>query len=182
MKKDKNIENFDICFEGYLKETDPKLHKTSIISLLASVDLDLEFKERLKDEKEIERFFLTWKIAGELEKDPKERKGLQQLGKLSEEFYIKKQYKKLFELFFDMIFRNLIDFVGAENRDDFEDITDHDLYEKGIIPPEIFFQYFLIESAVKNPKFDWKRNDEIMKQNLACLITCFGDIYEFMNE
>jgi len=40
---------------------------------------------------------------------------------------------------------------------------------KKIVPSEIFLQYFLIESPIKMKKFNWKRNEDIMMQNLACL-------------
>ncbi len=123
-----------------------------------------------------------WETAGKVEKNYAEKKGLQRLGKLSKEFYAKKEYKKLHKLFFDLMFRSFAEFTGIEDRSDFEKITDHDLYEKKIIPSEIFFQYFLMESPVKMKDFDWDRSEEIMRQNLACLIICFGDIHEFFHE
>lgn len=182
MKKDKEIKDFDIAFGRYLSEKDPTLHKKAIQELLKEADLKDAFDELLSEKNGIGNFFIMWERAGKLEKNSVDRKGLKKLGKLSKKFYSKKKYKRLYELFFDMMFYNFADFSGLKARDDFEKITDQDLYEKNIIPSEILFQYFLIESPVKMKDFDWNRSEEIMKQNLACLIVCFGDIYEFFNE
>lgn len=182
MKKDKKIENFDINFKKYLSEKDPASHKKAIQELLEEVDLKDAFDELLSEKDGVASFFLMWEEAGKLEKNPAEKQGLRRLGRQSKKFYNRKKYKKIYELFFDLMFRNFAEFVDLKNRDDFEKITDHDLYEQGIIPPEIFRQYFLIESPIKMKDFDWKRGEEIMAQNLACLIVCFGDIYEFFHE
>lgn len=77
--------------------------------------------------------------------------------------------------------RNLVDFLRLREREDFEGITDNDLYEKGLIPREIFLQFFLIETLSKTKNFDWDRNEDVINQNLACLIICFSDIYDFFN-
>lgn len=181
MKKSQDIKKFDEAYKKYFSETDSKLHKKALETLLEEIDLDDVFVYWLDEKGEIERFFLTWEKAGKLEKDPRDRKGMEKIGRLSKKYYYEKKYKELFELFFDIMFRNFVELAGIKERKDFEDITDVDLYEKNIIPSEIFLQYFLIESPIKKLGFDWNRNDEIMKQNLACLIVCFGDIYEFMN-
>ena len=39
-----------------------------------------------------------------------------------------------------------------------------------------------MESTLKKGGFDWKRSEEVMMQNLACLAVCFSDIYDFFNE
>jgi len=182
MKKDKEIKDFDAAFDRYLSEKDSALHKKAIQELLKQIDLKDAFDELLSKKNGISDFFIMWERAGKLEKNSVDKKGLKKLGKLSKKFYKKKEYKKLYELFFDMMFRNFADFLDLKARDDFKEITDQDLYEKNIIPSEIFFQYFFIESPVKMKDFDWDRGEEIMKQNLACLIVCFVDIYEFFNE
>ena len=81
-----------------------------------------------------------------------------------------------------MIFLHTVKFLHLEERADFEKLTDHDLYTKGLFPPEIFLQMFFIEAPVKRTDFDWDRGKAIAEQNLACLIVCLGDIYEFFNE
>ncbi|MCD4704726.1 hypothetical protein K8R66_01485 [bacterium] len=182
MKKDKQIEDFDIAFDGYFLEEDPFLHKKAIQHLLKEVDLEDVFDEVLDEEENISNFFLMWERAGKLEKDPIDKKALQRLGESSKKYYKKKEYQKFYKLFHDTIFYSLAKYLNLKSRDDFEGMTDHDLYEKEIIPSEIFHQYFLVEAPVKTKGFDWNRSEEIMKQNLACLITCFEDIYEFFNE
>ena len=182
MKKDKRIKDFGDDFDRYFSEEDPILHKKAIQNLLKKVDLKDVFDELLSEKNDVDNFFLMWEMAGKSEKKFVDKKGLQRLGKLSKEFYSKKEYEKLYELFFDIMFHSLAEFVNLKARDDFEKITDQDLYEKDIIPPEIFFQYFLIESPIKMKDFNWNRDEETMKQNLACLIVCFGDIYDFFHE
>lgn len=180
--KNKQIKDFDIAFQKYLSENDSVLHKKAIQELLKGIDLKDAFDELLSKQDSVSSFFLMWQEAGKLEKNPVEKKGLKKLGKLSKKFYKKKAYKKLYELFFNLMLNNFAKFIDLENRDDFKEITDHDLYEKGIIPSEILPQYFLIEAPVKMKNFDWERNEDIMRQNLVCLIVCFGDIYEFFHE
>lgn len=182
MKKDKQTKNFDAAFQRYLLEQDPALHKKAIQELLKKIDLKDAFDELLNEKNSVERFFLMWEKAEKLEKNSADKKGLQRLGKLSKEFYAKKEYKKLYELFFDIILHSFTEFADLENRGDFKEITDQDLYEKNIIPSEIFLQYFLVESPVKIKDFDWNRSEEIMKQNFVCLIVCFGDIHKFFHE
>lgn len=182
MEKDKQTKNFEVAFCGYLSEKDPRLHKKAIQEILKAIDLKDAFDELLSEKNGVSSFFLMWEAAGRLEKNSVDKKGLQRMGKLSKKFYSKKEYKKLYELFFDVMFHSFAEFVDLKARADFEEITDQDLYEKDIIPSEIFFQYFLIESPVKMKDFDWNRSEEIMTQNLACLIVCFEDIYEFFNE
>ena len=182
MKKDKRIKDFDAAFDGYFSEKDPILHKKAIQDLLKKVDMEDAFDELLSEKNGVGHFFLMWEMAGKSEKKSADKKGLQRLGELSKEFYSKKEYEKLYELFFNIMFHSLAEFVNLEARDDFEKVIDQDLYEKNIIPSEIFFQYFLMESPVKMKGFDWNRNEEIMRQNLACLIVCFGDIHEFFHE
>lgn len=182
MKREKETKKFDINFKKYFEEKDIVLHREAIDGLLGKIDLQDAFIELLDEKDGVENFFFMWERAGELEKNHVEKKQLQKLGKLSKEFFNKKEYKKLYELFFDIMLNNFTNYVKLRNRKDFDKITDLDLYDKSIIPPEIFLQYFLMESPIKMKKFDWKRNKEIMMQNLACLIICFGDIYEFFNE
>ncbi len=183
MKKEKDIKKFDDDFKKYFEEKDVVLHEEAVADLLDEIDIDLgdAFIDLLDEEGAIENFFLMWERAGELEKDPHEKKHIQKLGKLSKEYFNKKEYKKLYELFFDTMFHNFANYVKLRDRKDFDKITDLDLYDKSVVPPEIFLQYFLMESPIKMKHFDWERSEDVMMQNLACLIICFGDIYEFFN-
>lgn len=182
MKKDKQIKDFDVSLQEYFSEKEPSLHKKAIRELLREADLEDSFDELASKGNGVEKFFLMWETAGKAEKNSPDKEGLQRLGKLSKEFYGKKEYKKLYELFFDIMFNDFARYANLRNRKDFEKITDRDLYEKNIVPSEIFLQYFLMESPIKSGGFDWNRSEEIMKQNLACLVICFGDIYEFFHE
>ena len=182
MKKDKQTNFFDVAFHGYFSEKDSSLHKRAIQELLKEVELKDVFDELLSKKNGVDKFFLMWETAGKLERNSVDKEGLQRLGKLSKEFYNKKEYKKLYELFFNIMFRVFAEFIDLKARDDFKKITDRDLYEKRVVPSEIFLQYFLMESPIKMKDFDWNRSEEIMRQNLACLIICFGDIYEFFHE
>lgn len=180
--KNSKTKKFDINFKKYFDEEDPVSHRKAVARLLKEVDLKDDFDELLSEKNRLGSFFLMWGKAGKSGKNSVDKKGLQKLGKLSKEFYSKKEYKKLYELFFNIMLRNFAEFADLEARDDFKKITDLDLYEKRIIPSEIFFQYFLMESPIKMKDFNWNRNEEVMRQNLACLVICFGDIYEFFHE
>ena len=179
----KNIkeQKFDEAYESFLKETNPELHNKAIILLLSYSKLDNEYKKFVKDKDEVESFFLMWEYASETAETPEDKNGLEQIGNMSKKLYHQRKYLKLLELFFNLIFRHFVDFVELKDRKDFNKITDHDLYKKNLIPSEIFLQFFIVETFIKREDFDWKRNEEIMKQNLACFIVCFEDIYSFLN-
>jgi len=171
------------AFERYLKEKDPVLHKKAIRSLLEEVGLEEDLDIMDEEYNSVEEFFMNWKKAGKImPNDSLEKAGVMELGRKSKKFYNKRQYRKLHNLFFKVMFRHVMDFLDIENHKEFDTITDADLYEKGIIPSEIHFQYFLLEAPLQIKDFDWHRSDEIMMQHLACLIVCFDDIYEFLHE
>lgn len=180
--KDTKNQKFDEAYEGFLKEKNSELHNKAIILLLSYSKLDKEYKKLIKNKNDIESFFLTWEYASETTEDPEDKKGLKQIGKMSKKLYYQKNYLKLSELFFNLILRHLVDFIKLKDRKDFNKITDHNLYKKELIPPEMFLQFFLVETLIKRKDFDWNRGEEIARQNLACLIVCFEDIYSFLNE
>ncbi len=115
LKKNKQIKDFDVAFNGYRSEKNLALHKKAIQWLLKEVDLQDAFDELLSKKNGIGNFFLMWKTAGKLEKNTVDKKGLQRLGKLSKKFYSKKEYKKLYELFFDMMLHSLAEFADLES-------------------------------------------------------------------
>ncbi len=179
---DKKMQKFNKEYDQFLFEKDAEPHRKAVSGLLSRVGLSGEYNRILKDKNAVSRFFLAWGDAARKEKDPNEQKSLEKLGKLSEEYFNKKDYRSLSRLFANLAFQNLVDFTHLKEREDFEEITDHDLYEKGLIPKEIYLQFFLLETLSKMGKFDWNRNEYVINQNLACLIVCFGDIYDFFNE
>jgi len=178
----RNIKKFDGAFNLFTKEKDPILHHNAIKELLKIVDLEEEYEFFSNNREEIGNFFKMWERAERYEENPAGKKGLKKIGILSKKLYGEKRYGELCGIFCDMVFRNFADLFHLRERNDFEELTDIDLYSKNIIPSEITVQYFLIETMVKNPDFDWKRGEKIANQNLACFIVCFADIYEFLNE
>ena len=116
MKKNKQLKNFDVAFEGYLSEKDPVLHKKAIQELLKEIDLKNAFDELLSKKNGVKSFFLMWEKAGKLEKNPVEKKGAQKLGKLSKKFYNKKEHKKLYELFFSVMFNSFAEFIDLKKQ------------------------------------------------------------------
>lgn len=174
---------FDEAFDQFLTEKNPQLHEEAIGAILSVIDLEDEFYDLLDYEDNIENFFLMWRKAGKEEADDSlDKEGLRNLGRLSKKYYNKRKYKKLHTLFFDITFNNLLQYIDIENHEDFDKLTDVDLFEKKLIPSEIFLQFFLLEAPVKRSDFNWHRNEEIMKQHLALLIVLFGDIFTFFNE
>jgi len=177
-----NIKKFDVAYEHLAREKDPLLHIKAVELLLAEIGMEDEFTDALKEKAFVENFFLLWERAGMEEVDPKERPGLKKLGELSKLLYEKSDYRGLCKLFSDVAFRHLANFLRLEERKDFKTITDHDLYTKDFMPPEVYLQFFLIETLAKRNDFDWNRGEEIARQNLICFILCFGDMYEFFHE
>ncbi|KKR04214.1 MAG: hypothetical protein UT32_C0033G0007 [Parcubacteria group bacterium GW2011_GWC2_39_14] len=182
MLEKKNKQRFDKAYHTFILGSEAKEHKKAILYLLSFADLDQSFRGILKDKDIVNDFFLQWIKFSKNEKYYHDEPGLQELAIKSKEYFESKKYKKLVNLYFDMAFRHLCGHLEVDKRSDFKQLTDLDLCEKGIIPEEVLIQYFLLETYCKNTHFSWDRNDEICLQNLACLILCFGDIYDFMHE
>lgn len=177
-----NAFEFDRAYEGFLKERDVIKHKADIETLLATVELNDIYREYLCKDDGIKDFFLSWELASKEEVEEKEIVGLKELGAKSKKLFYQKNYRELSEIFFNIAFQHLANFIHLDERNDFKELTDVDLYEKGLIPQEIFLQYFLLETIVKTKDFDWNRGEIIANQNLACLIICFSDLYEYFQE
>lgn len=175
------LENkFKIIFEQFSSELDPAVHREAVATLLREIDLDDLYQDLLDEPNAILNFFSSWKKAAEEEDDPKEAAALRQMSIDSLKLLNQKNYRELSEMFFDITFKHLAEFLNLESREDFEKLTDHDLYKKSLIPNEIFLQMFLLETLFKSKDFRWDRDNKIIKQNLTCLIVCFGDIYSFL--
>lgn len=176
-----SIQKFDVSYQQFLAEDSPAPHKKATETLLARAGLKKMYKKFLREQEIVKNFFLLWERAGEEEADTKEAAGLKAIGAMSKKLYESKDYRGLSEMFFDITLRHLAEFMKLKERSDFKTITDHDLYEKNLIPSEIFLQFFLLETLFKRKDFLWDRGEEIAHQNLACLAVCFGDIYDFLN-
>ena len=176
------IAKFNKAFDQFLNERNAALHHKAIEVILREAGLLDEFNEILKQKDGIQKFFLLWEYAGKVERNRKERRGLKKMGELSKKFYESKDYSHLCELFFDIAFRHFAEYVKLRERDDFMNLTDHDLYNNDLIPPDIFLQYFIIETITKRKDLGWNRGEIIVDQNLACFIVCWNDIYAFFNE
>lgn len=179
--KNRNIKKFDEAYKQFLSEKDSLMHLKAIKTLLSESDLKEWFIEFIEEKDSVKNFFLMWKYAYKYENNQKQKEGLKKLGIQSEKLYIEKNYKKLTELFFDIMLRHLVDFIHLEDREDFEEITDVEIYTKGLIPSEIYLQFFLIETMIKRKDFNWNRGEVITNQNLACFSVCFLDINAFFN-
>lgn len=176
-----NIKKFDAAYRQFLNEESPKVHKKAVETLLAQVGLKKAYKDFLREPESVKSFFMSWERAGEEETNPEEAVGLKQIGRMSKKLYENKDYRGLAGMFFNITLNHFAEFAKLQERSDFETITDHDLYEKDLIPSEIFSQFFILETPYKRKDFRWNRGEEIANQNLACLAVCFGDIYEFFN-
>lgn len=144
--------------------------------------MEEEFARHLNTKGDVEGFFFLWEYAGKEEEDQKEIPGLRKLGALSKRLYEEQDFRGLSELFYGIVFQHALGLLHLEGRDDFEELTDRDLLTRGLLPPEIFFQFFLLGTLSRRTDFDWDRGEIIAHQNLACFIVCFGDIYEFFHE
>ncbi len=176
-----STKKFAEAYEHFIKGTDAQLHHRAVKILLRNVDLEESFAGCI-EEGGVKSFLLLWEHAGREEEDPNDREGLRKLGILSKKLYVKGNYQALCELFYDMVFQHTVKFLRLEERADFRKLNDHDLFTQQLLPLEIFLQFFLIGTLIRRTDFDWNRGEVIAHQNLACLIVCWGDIYNFFHE
>jgi len=181
MRNNNKIKIFDEAYARFLSEDDPALHYKAMKILLSEVDLDKCFDEMGKRD-EVKKFFLMWQESSKYEKDPIEKENLKRMGIESKLLYNQGSYQKLADLFFNITLRHIANYIHLEERKDYNEITDHDLYTKNLIPEEIYLQFFLMETMIKRKDFDWDRGEKISNQNLACFVTCFIDINAYINE
>lgn len=181
MKEDPDKEKFDKSYKEFLHAENSKVHRKATEYLLSEVELDEEFRDILEQPENVKKFLLSLKEFAEEEEDPKERAGMKALGAVLESHYEHREFAELSSALFGLALRHIGEFIHLPEREDFEDLTDFDLYEKRLLPSEIFIQFFLLEILSHGETYNWNRNQEIITQSLACLIVCFGDIYEFLN-
>jgi len=175
-------DTFSTAYGQFLYEIDPQRHRGAIRELLKPAGLANEFMDLIKEKDAVEGFFHMWAHAAELEEDPNDKKGLAHLGRESQRLYDRQDYTDLCDVFYGQIFQNLADFLRLKERSDFEELTDHDLFAKHLLPDEIYIQFFLVGTLAKNKQFEWNRGEAIARQSLACMIVCFGGMYDFFHE
>jgi hypothetical protein len=179
MKKDNS--KLDNTFNDFFKGENPVKHYKAVNKLLGQVDLVDEYNDLL-EQKRVEEFFVENLGLVDDEMSKEEKMGIEELNKISKRLYKKGKYRELCCVYYDMCFRHIAEYLHLDEREDFEMITDYDLYKKNILPKEIFFQFFLLQCLVRNKNLNWDRDPEIINQNLACFIVCFNDIYEFLHD
>lgn len=176
-------EEFGKSYEDFVSSNNPVFHRKAIEKMLGMVGLGSKFKRFLKfGTKIIEDIYCNF--ANNVEEDwvkEGEKEPIRKIGALFKKFYEKGDYLNFVDTGYMMIFRNLVDFLELRKRKDFDKLTDDYLFKKSLLPKDIFLQYFLIETMVKNKSFSWNRNLKIIDQNLICFDVCFTDIYAFFN-
>lgn len=176
-------EELEESYRDFVSSNNSVFHRKAIEKMLGMVGLGSKFKGSLKfGAKIIEDIYCNF--ANNVEESwvkEEEKEPILKIGTLFKKFYKEKDYRKFVETGYNLIFKNLADYLRLPERKDFQDLTDEDLYKKNLLPKEIFLQYFLIETMVKNKSFDWKRSQKIIDQNLICFDVCFTDIYAFFN-
>lgn len=181
-KKNKKWE-FEESYNDFVSSKNIVSHRKAIKNLLGTIGLKNEFNRRLKYG--VEGVKYTYCTFGEAAKEnwvnEEEREPIRKIGALFKKFYKNRDYRNFVDTGNTMILRNLVDVLKLKERKDFDKLTDDSIFNKGLLPGEIYLQYFLIESMVKNKSFDWKRDQRIIEQNLICFDVCFSDIYAFFN-
>lgn len=109
-----------------------------------------------------------------------DRKAMAKMGELAIEAHENKDYRKVVSLAEGLVFQHLAEYLQLTKRSDYALLTDHDLFKKEIIPHEIFFQYFFLESLAKDKKFNWAREEKIINQAFIFAGICFADIYDYL--
>jgi len=176
-------EELEESYKDFVSSNNSVSHRKAIEKILGMTGLRREFKRSLKYgiDKVNDTYCNFGEAAGEKRVKEEEREPIRKVGALFRKFYKNKDYRNFVDTGYMMILRNLVDTLKLKELKNYDKLTDDDLYKKGLLPREIFLQYFLIESMVKNKSFDWNRDQRIIEQNLICFDVCFSDIYAFFN-
>lgn len=176
-------EELEESYKNFISSNNSVSHRKAIEKMLGIVGLKSEFKRSLKfgTERIIDVYCNFGDAAYEDWVKEEEKESIKNIGALFKRYYKEKDYRKFVETGYNLMFKNLADYLKLAERNDFQVLTDDDLYKENLLPKEIFLQYFLIETMIKNKSFDWHRGQEIINQNLVCFDVCFSDIYAFLN-
>lgn len=139
----KQVSEFDRAYEDFIRANDAPAHRRAIKRLLAEVELSDAFEDVLcEGGEQLKSFFLSFEDFARSEKDPKEREAVRELGRVVKKYWERDELAELADVFFGLAFRHVADFLKLKKRKDFEELTDHELYTKDILPAEIFLQFF----------------------------------------
>lgn len=179
----RKIQEFDNAYKLFTSSENPLEHRRSVELLLAKIGLKSKFKRELQSGSElvIKLFKSFKKVTQEDCVSKAEYQSLKKVGQLFTGFNKEKKYDKFADLAFSLALQNIIDFLGLPKKGNFEEYTIHDLYDKKLLPNEIFLQFFILETLANNRAYKWNRNKIIIGQSLVCLEVCFEDIYDFLN-
>ena len=180
---DRKVQEFDNAYKLFTSSENPLEHHRSLEILLAKIGLKSKFKQELKlgSEVVIDLFKSFNKATREDCISETEYLSLKKVGKLFSEYMVENRYDKFSDLAFSLVLQNIIDLIELQEKGDFKEYTITDLYEKKLLPNEIFLQFFIMETLANNKVYKWKRNQTIIDQSLVCLAVCFEDIYDFLN-
>lgn len=180
---DKKLGEFDNAYTLFTSSGDSIQHRQSIETILAKIGLKSKFKRELQlgSEQVIDLFKSFKEATREDCISEAEYLSLRNVGKLFTKYTVEKRYDKFSDLAFSLALQNIIDFLELPKKRDFEEYTITDLYEKRLLPNEIFLQFFILETLANNKAYKWNRNQTIIDQTLVCLSVCFEDIYNFLN-
>lgn len=176
-------EEIEESYKDFVSSNNLVSHRKAIEKILGMTGLGSEFKRSLKcGVGMIKDTYCNFdEAAGEKWVKEEERESIRKVGALFKKFYMNKDYRNFVETGYMMVLQNMADILKLKELKNYDKLTDDDLYKKGLLPREIFMQYFLIESMIKNKSFDWNRDQRIIEQNLICFDVCFRDIYAFFN-
>lgn len=179
----KQVQEFDNAYELFTSSEDPLEHRRSVEILFAKIGLKSKFKQELQlGSKQVIDLFKSFKKATREDCiSDIEHQSLKKVGELFTRYDNEKKYDKFADLAFSLALQNIIDFLGLPKKGDFEEYTINDLYDKKLLPNEIFLQFFILETLANNRVYKWNRNKIIIGQSLVCLEVCFEDIYDFLN-
>lgn len=176
-------EELEESYKDFISSNNPISHRKAIEKMLGTVGLKSEFERSLKfGARRIKDSYCNFSNAADEDwVKEEEKESIKNIGALFKRYYKEKDYRKFVKTGYNLMFKNLADYLRLAERNDFQVLTDDDLYKENLLPKEIFLQYFLIETMVKNKSFNWNQNPKIIDQNLICFDVCFSDIYAFFN-
>jgi hypothetical protein len=176
-----DLKEFRDYFRVFTSTRDEELHEKVIVAMLDPLDLDIEYK-KLRSEGGIERVLDIFASFADTADDELitdyEKKSLEQVGKLTEQYFAQKNYLAFAEMVLAMTLESLAEKYGVLPEEEMVDIDVELLYRH--IPEEVYLQTFLLENMANKKTFDWERSEQIVEQSLIVLTVCFSDIYDFI--
>lgn len=160
---------------------DVNRHHESIIAILDPLDLDIEYKKLVREDglQRVRDIFSSFADTSEEEMlSEYEKKRLEQVGVLTEQYFEQKAYQSFALMIYQLLLESF--FERYDFNGDLGAIPSEVIYQT--LPEEIQLQTFLLESMSNNQVFNWNRREEIIVQSLLVLTICFSDVYSFLTE